>query len=171
MTGIDCAREEEIVSLVLAGRWPEGADEALAAHVRGCAVCSEVASAATLLRGDFQRAAADVHLPAAGQVWWRAAVRARLDAAQAAQQPMTWAHGLAGAMAVGFLAALAGLVWPAVAGFAEWMTARAAAIDPAAAGVASLMTGLVQRSLPLAMLGIACLAVVPIAVYFALSDD
>ena len=56
----------------------------------------------------------EVQVPAAGQVWWRAAIRARAEAASTAARPMIWLQALTGAGAAG--AALAGLsmVWPKI---------------------------------------------------------
>ena len=54
-------------------------DEALVAHAGNCATCREVASVSLLLREDSEHSRFDMHVPAAGQVWWRAAVRARLE--------------------------------------------------------------------------------------------
>src|SRR5690349_19767616 len=74
----ECGREQKVVNAVLAGAWPHRCDENLVAHAQVCEVCREVASISVLLRDDLDASRIDVHVPAAGQVWWRAAVRARL---------------------------------------------------------------------------------------------
>jgi hypothetical protein len=111
---IECTREHEVVMVVLSGRWPDGADLELREHAEGCPACRDVVAIAPALRRD-QRLA-DVQLPAAGQVWWRAAIRARADAARDAARPMIWLQAVAGAGAAG--AALAGIsmMWPRIQG-------------------------------------------------------
>ena len=170
MTPVDCAREHEVVSALLAGRRLE-ADSDLSAHAAQCGTCSEVVTIAGLLREDRDAALLDAHVPAAGQVWWRAAIRARLEAAQAAARPITWIHGLMGASAVGLTTAAADLVWPSLRHVSEWVGARIATFDPDGAALAALLGDSVLRTLPVAIAIAAALVLAPIALYFALSDD
>jgi hypothetical protein len=111
---VECPREHEVVGMVLSGRWPDACDQQLREHAEACAVCRDVVAIAPALRHD-QRLA-DVQVPAAGQIWWRSAIRARAEAARAAARPMIWLQALAGAGAVG--AALTGvsLAWPRIEG-------------------------------------------------------
>ena len=98
MNPIECPREAEVLEAVLrhhfdpwrpddAG-WLNGGED-LRRHVEQCEICADVATVASLLREDREAARHDVQVPAAGQVWWRAAVRARLDGAHAAARPLT----------------------------------------------------------------------------------
>ncbi|MFM8534022.1 MAG: hypothetical protein ACKOEC_10650, partial [Acidimicrobiia bacterium] len=112
----ECPREQHVVNAVLAGAWPERCDEALVAHASTCETCKEVASVSALLREDIDSSPIDVHVPAAGQVWWRAAVRARLESTQAAAKPIGWMHAITAAMVVGVLLAILTAVWPMVPG-------------------------------------------------------
>jgi hypothetical protein len=114
VNAIECSREHEVVAVVLSGRWPDACDRQLREHAEACAVCRDVVAIAPALRQD-QRLA-DVQVPAAGQIWWRSAIRARAEAARAAARPMIWLQALAGAGAVG--AALAGVsvAWPRIEG-------------------------------------------------------
>jgi len=139
-------------------------------HAAQCEICRDVVAVASLLASDREMRR-DVHVPAAGQVWWRAAVRARLEGAHAAARPLTWLHGIAGACAVGLAWTVAGLAWPSVREAASWLSAQALGTDSRVGDVAILMTGIMQRSLPLAFLVAACLVVAPVVLYFALSDD
>jgi hypothetical protein len=166
-----CAREQEVLSAILARRWPLESDGALTMHVEQCAVCQEVATVAMALREDCDAAAPRIHLPAAGQVWWRAAVRARIDAAQSAATPITWIHGLAAASAAGLICAIIGVTWPTIRQAAAWAGARVSAFDPTTPEMAPLFAEVVVRSVPFAIAIGACLVLTPIALYFALSDD
>jgi len=151
----ECAREHEVVRLVLTGRWPEGGDSELRDHAGACAVCRDVIAIAPALRED-QRLA-DVQLPGAAQVWWRSAIRARAEAARAAARPMVWLQALTGAGAAGLTVAGLSMWWPRLEG-----TIRV--ILPS--NGASL-----QESLPLLLLvGIGVIAA-PIAYYLSVPRD
>jgi hypothetical protein len=171
VTALECAREHEVVSAVLSRRWPGGCDEDLSVHAAQCPSCGEVAMIAGLMREDQDAARSEIRVPAAGQVWWRAAVRARLEAAQAAGRPITWIHGLAGASAAGLAWAALGAAWPTLRQTAAWTGARVSAFEPDATAIAALVSDTVLRGLPLALAIGACLVLAPIALYFALSDD
>ena len=168
MTAMDCPREPELVAAVLTGRVLA---EELHMHAESCEVCREVLTAVTLLRGDRELTRGDLPVPAAGQVWWRAAVRARLEATHAAARPLTWAQAVAGASAAGLAAGALTLAWPTVEGITGWIAARAWSLSPAPQEVATLVTSAMQRSLPFAIAAAAALVLAPLALYLALSDD
>ena len=72
----------------------------LATHLAECDTCAELV--ASRLIADVQ--AEDVqgaNVPSAGQVWWRAQVRARAEARRAAERPMHITQAVAGALAAG----------------------------------------------------------------------
>lgn len=155
MNTIECTREQQVVAIVLSGRWPEACDAELQEHAADCPVCGDVVAIAPALRLDQRRA--DVQVPAAGQIWWRSAIRARADAARVAARPMIWAQALAGAGAVG--AALAGIsmAWPRIEG--TWRL------------VMPSNGAWMQDALPLALaVGIGLIAA-PIVFYFAVPRD
>jgi len=166
-----CAREAEVLAALWSGEWPDGCNKELLMHAECCEICSEVMLIAPALRADYQAMRIDVQVPAAGQVWWRAAVRARMDAVHAASRPMTWAQGLAAAGAVGLLVALIGIAWPSLTGSLVWIVAEATRLEPARTEVAALLVDFLRRSLPL-LTGVAlCAVLAPVAVYLALSDE
>lgn len=104
MTAPECARESEILDAIAAGEWPHAAPEALKAHAATCAVCADLALAASALHDDAAAVSqAPLALPSAGQVWWRAELRARHEALLLAQRPVLAVQVVA---AVVFLAAL-----------------------------------------------------------------
>src|SRR5262245_62484029 len=109
-------------------------------------MCREVVAVATVLSADQERARYEARVPAAGQVWWRSAVRARLEAAHTAARPLTWLHGIAGACAVGLACALIGVAWPTVREWASWFTTETLGVDSRITDVAVLVTAALQRS-------------------------
>jgi hypothetical protein len=165
-----CVYEHDVVAAVLSRRW-ESADEELTQHAAACAICRDVVDVARLLSSDQERARYEARVPAAGQVWWRAAVRARLDAAHAVARPLTWLHGIAAACAVGVAAAVFSMAWPSLREMALWVTFEALGTDSRVADLAALVTATLQRSLPLAFVVAACLVLAPVALYFAMTDD
>jgi hypothetical protein len=147
------------------------ADDALKRHADVCESCREVAAVASLLSAEQDRSRSEVRVPAAGQVWWRAAVRARLEAAHAAARPLTWLHGIAGACALGLAVAVAGMAWPTMRDIAAWFATQVLGVDSGLGDVAVLMGAAIQKSLPLAFIVAAFIVLAPVALYFALSDD
>jgi hypothetical protein len=89
MTASECARESEILDAIGAGDWPHAAPADVKAHAATCAVCADLALAASALHDDEAAVSqAPLALPSAGQVWWRAELRARHEAVQLAQRPV-----------------------------------------------------------------------------------
>lgn len=111
MTPIECAREQDVLDAVAAGRWPDRCERDLRAHVERCAICAEVAAVAHALREDYERAWQQSQVPPSGRVWWRAEMRARHEAARRAAQPITVVQGLVGACVVGLALALLQWTW------------------------------------------------------------
>jgi hypothetical protein len=167
---VNCPREHAVVTAVLTGAWPHRCDASLLAHVDECDVCSEVAAIVPLLQDDGERARYETPVPAAGQVWWRAAVRARLESTETAARPMSWMHSIAGAVIVGLVLTVLTTAWPMVAPAITrgWMIALSFLPTPeATAMVANSVGSVVTMSLVAA----AVLVLTPLAVYLVLSDD
>jgi hypothetical protein len=108
MKPVECEFEAEILASVLQGRWPEGIEAHLRAHVAGCAICPEVVTIAGEIHNSREELRQRAVLPEAGAVWWRAQLRARREAAEVAARPMTVAQVTAFACAVGLLGACFG---------------------------------------------------------------
>ncbi len=170
MADHSCIHEPDVVVAVLSRRWDHANDE-LKRHAADCEICRDVVAVAHLLSADQERARHQARVPLAGQMWWRAAVRARLEDAHAVDRPLTWVHGIAGACAVGVACAVIGMSWPSLRGMASWFTFEAFGVDARMADVAALVTAALQRSLPLAFVVAACLVLAPVALYFVLTDD
>lgn len=169
MNSSECIHEQDVVNAVLSGRWA-AVDDELSAHVAHCAVCREVADVAVVLRADHDQARGDVHVPVAGQVWWRSAVRARLESAQAATRPMTWLHGMTAAITIGVMLALLGAVWPVIVDTAVWTRGLVVPLLTNA-DVSGAVGGVLRQSAVIAAGAAACLLVAPVLLYFVLSND
>jgi hypothetical protein len=168
---IECTHEPAVVDAVLTGRWPRRSDDALVAHATGCEICSEVIAITTLIQDDHERSRYDVQVPAAGQVWWRSAIRARMESTEAAIRPMTWMHGITAAIAIGVLLAIGTMAWPILAPIGARAWAFTVTFFPNSEVAASLAWGLRQSAL-LGLLGAGLLVLAPLlAIYFALSRE
>ncbi len=126
----ECPREHDVAALVRAERWPSAGEPNLVAHVAACEACREVVAVATLVL-EVDRGI-DVHVPSAPQMWWRLAVRARLEREQAAARPVVWLQGLAGACGAGIALTLLGRLGPALSGSMSAVVDRVMSMIPAA---------------------------------------
>jgi hypothetical protein len=76
--------------------------------------------------------------PSSAIVWWRAQLRARQEAARAADRPITIVHGLAIACAAGLTLSLVGATFAAVRGSSGWLVDVYRFLTTAAAPLASI---------------------------------
>ena len=166
----ECPREQEVVNAVLAGAWPHRCYDSLVSHASTCDVCREIASVSVLLREDLESSRIDVHVPAAGQVWWRAAVRARLESTHAATRPMTWMHAITGAVVLGAFLAAVTAVWPKLPMVMTLIRSLSFEVIPSH-DVANAIAGGLAQSIAIGLIAAALLLIAPLALYFALSDD
>ena len=166
----DCRHETAVVNAVLSGSWPHACDEALIAHAKECETCREVASVSILLREDHEYSRIEAHIPAAGQVWWRAAVRARLESTQAATRPMTGMHGITAAILVGVVLAALTALWPLLPGALStaWTLTRDVLPNP---GVTAAIGSGLRTSLIVGLAAAVLMLLAPLALYFVFSDD
>jgi hypothetical protein len=164
---MSCPREPEVVAAVLRHGM---ASVQLDAHLEQCTDCRDVAAITAVMRDDRDAMRTDVAVPAAGQIWWRAAIRARLEGTQAAARPLTWAHGAAAAVAAGLVAGTGGVAWSAIERVFVWMASRLADLTPAAPAMPDLLAlGLTRGMLYAGVL--AFVVLMPLVLYFALADD
>jgi hypothetical protein len=165
----ECARETEVFEAVAFGRWPAHTSAELQAHVAGCPVCRDLAEVAPALHDDRQLLLRAAHPPTAGEVWWRATIRARAEATRTAMQPITLWQGIAAASIIGVVAALGGGLW-------QWSRSAdriggVVALLVDRQGAASLASFGFEHAV-LVLLGVvACLVLAPVALYLTLSDD
>jgi len=169
-----CDREADVVRVVLAGGWPEGCDASLREHVEHCDVCRDVVTIAEVLGEEHRTMRRTVGVPSAGQVWWRSAVRARLEATQAAARPLTWLYSVVAALVVMAIvlvvAANTSRVGMWTDGVEDWVAAHVPDTQRAAASFMDLAAVAVQPWLPLLVVLGLCLVAAPIALFFALRD-
>ena len=176
MTTTECDREPDVLEAVLSGRWPQGdlvdpGSDDLRTHAGCCPVCADLAAVAMVLRDERDAAWREAHVPTSGQVWWRATMRRRAEAAAAAGRPITLLQGLAGACAAGVCAAIIALAWPAtgqpLAGVAAWLSQEAQQLGAAA------MSAVVMNQVVLALAGVlgAGLILSSFVLYLVLSDE
>lgn len=165
MIGPACTREDAVLAAALdAPR--ERLSAELADHLAACDSCRDLHSIASALQDAQAAALAEAHVPSAGQVWWRAEIRARQEAAAAATRPITVATGLAAACLVGVLVSVAGLL-------AWWLQVSLA---PAAQVLGSGMTAVTwavptgMRLLLWLVAGILCVAT-PLVLYVAFREE
>ena len=170
MSRTECAHEPLVVEAVLSGRWPERCDDDLVTHARACEVCREVAALASLIHDEHERSRYEVHVPAAGQVWWRSAIRARLESTQTAMRPMTWMHALTAAITIGLLLAALTATWPMLLPLGDRAWTVALGFIPNAEVASALASGLRQIVMAGAI-AVAVLVAAPLALYFVLSGD
>ena len=175
MTVQECPRESDVIGASIAGRWPDHCDDALRAHVAQCHVCREVIEVASLLRLERNDVHDAITVPAAGQVWWRAAIRARLEASQQATRPLAWVFGISVACVVGLALAVVELMWTPVQ--SAWRSATTWTITFGLGEITRWLPSFSELT-PLTMAGLlaiagaaACLVLAPLALYFALSDE
>lgn len=113
----ECHREQEVLDAVRSGRWSGPWGEEIRRHAAGCAVCAEVALVAEAMLQEDDLARAEVRLPSAGFVWWKAQLAARRAAEQRAAQPIALVERFAQAL---MLMAALGLTlsqWPRISGW------------------------------------------------------
>ena len=108
--------------------------------------------------------------PSSAIVWWRAQMRARREAAQAAGRPITIVHGLAIACFCGLALSLAGTLIAGVRGSAGWLANVYASLAGLAASLAAI--DLTSRWVMLPMTAmLATIVIASIAAYVILADE
>jgi hypothetical protein len=166
VNALECSREHDVLDAAVRGRWP---DE-LRSHADVCSTCGDLAVVVEALRRDHEDASQDARVPTAGQVWWRATMRRRAEAAAAAARPITLVQGLAGSCAAGLFGAFVTLSWPAllnpIAGFGAALLRQRERLGDVASALATTPQGLLAVGL---VLGAGM--ILPFVVYVALREE
>lgn len=147
-----CNREELVLELIRSGRH----DAELDAHIATCDSCAEVAFVAGAVAADQVDAMRNAPVPPSGLVWWRMQRRAADDTARDARRAVIVAQTLSFVAAIAIVVALLTTV-----GGVSIATLRNVVHLPA----------VVQWSLPLGLGLAVCLALAPVAIYFAVARD
>ena len=96
-----CPREAEVLDLVWTNQWPARAERSLVDHVTTCDVCRDLTTVASAI-GDLNDATvAELKVPDASVVWYRAEVRARQELTRRATRPVAAAQTAAAVVGIG----------------------------------------------------------------------
>jgi hypothetical protein len=163
----ECAREQDVLDAIQAGRWSDDHEDEGREHARRCNVCADLGRVAGALSEESSELQ-DVRVPPAGVVWWKAQRRARQEAARAAAQPIRTAQWLAAAAAAGVAAAAVGIASPWARGWTAWVVGAARQFQlPEMAALSDAMhantTLLVALALPV--------LIAPVIVYLTVERD
>lgn len=163
----ECPREQDVLEAVASGTWPTQAAVSLRAHAATCDVCRDVVEVAQFLREDGAVLGAEVRVPSAGAVWWRAQVRARAEAEQAAMRPMLVAAACGATVLVALMAAAVTLGLPWVDAWMADSLAVLARLQPTVSVSGDLVRGALERWLVPLVLAAVLLVAAPVALYLA----
>jgi hypothetical protein len=86
MRPASCPQEGNVLKAVRTGIW----EEALSAHLDGCAVCKEIAHASRWMQALAQGSESIRTLPDPSRVWWRAQLSEKQMKAERAQELLEW---------------------------------------------------------------------------------
>lgn len=161
-----CSRESDTIRAAWGERPGAEVDPELAAHIRECPACAEVAWLAETFRAERDAARAEARPPSAGIVWWRAQRRAREEAARRAARPIALIHAIAlGCTAAAALAVLSAGVSPVTG----WLTTLGPLFSEGA-GTLGGFPRVATLSLGALLLLAPALVLAPIALYLAFSE-
>jgi len=168
-----CELEGLVLEAVRSGRWPERCDAELRAHVSQCPVCADVVLVAEHLELASDIATAEIALPPAGLVWWKAQLKARREAVQRASEPIAWVERAAGVVSLAAVVALGIWQW-------DWLRAwllrfggqlASDAFRPAGTRPAEIASTFSSFNFLVAASVVACLLLGSVILYFVLAEE
>ena len=122
--------EADVLDLVAIDQGPARADATLRAHVEGCEVCGDLAAAAAAIVALRESTpAADIRVPDASVVWYRAQMRARSENMQRASRPILIVQYATLACALALAVAFSGPVIGWAGSWLNWLTASAPSLS------------------------------------------
>ena len=101
----ECSRERQILESLRFDGQIESLTDDLRAHLEACEMCRHAVEISQFLHEHYETVA-NVPLPSASLVWWRAELRSRREAMRAVERPLNIAHAFAAAATIGVAAAL-----------------------------------------------------------------
>jgi hypothetical protein len=169
---IECHWEEDVLDALTARQWPDRCPPDLRAHVKSCAICTDLVEVASAVQVDHDVAWREARVPPSSVVWWRAQLRAREDAARSAARPLGFIQGVAATIAVWLVVTLLRAVPSST--FAAWRAA-ARQLPPFVTFTLSDVVSVFHLA-GIAPIVILCLLatwllVAPLAIYFAVGDE
>jgi hypothetical protein len=112
MIRIECAREQDVLDAIAARRWPARCDADLREHVASCSICADLVEVVGALTDSHDALWPHVQVPSSANVWWRAQLRARQEAARKASRPITVVQVAASLAALAAIAAAIYVIGP-----------------------------------------------------------
>ena len=106
----NCPREEEALRAVRTGTW----EDALTAHVAGCAACKEIVRTSQWMQALANGSQRANSLPDPSLLWWRAQLCAKQAQVERAQEMLEWAEIVAATVIAAGLAGWIGWNWIAI---------------------------------------------------------
>lgn len=153
----ECEFESEVIEAAMQLR----SDSELERHAEACSVCADAQAAARAVAMTREGTVAFARVPDAGQVWWKAQIRARREAVESVARPITAVHIAALAFAFGLLGACIGAT-------TEWFQTI---LRQAWQELSGIDAGALIAAHGLLLAGVAALFLLPFAVYFAIGRD
>ncbi len=124
---------------------------------------------ADAIAADAATASMEAQPPSSAIVWWRAQMRARREAAELAEKPITIVHALSIAAGIGLVMSVVGYAVAGVKGSAAWLTGVWQSIAGASA---ALPLDATSRWLPLTLTAmLVSIVVASIAAYVIFADE
>jgi hypothetical protein len=167
---IECEFETDVLSAVIQSRWPERVDAELREHAKHCEICSDVAAVAGAIECAREESAEYARVPEAlpdsGRVWWKAQMRARREAVQAAGRPITAIQIAAFACAMVLMGACVGATSSWFQSALQWVREQ---MDTGK--LIPYAVALVESHGLLVAAMAAMVLVIPVAVYLAVGRD
>jgi hypothetical protein len=169
---VECTREQEVLDALTADCAVDQWGEDLRRHVDACGVCRDIVAVALPLLAEHHAAVDDGHPPSSGIVWWRATMRARQEAAQAATRPITVVQRVALASGVALFTLMLSAAAPTLSGWFGGLSAFGS-IGEVTLPQVDLSSLMPSTGTGLLLVGacLVCLLLGPLAVYFATDDE
>jgi len=161
----ECAREQDVLDMLAASRWPAKCEPDLQAHLQTCAACADLVVVAGALLDEHGCAWAEARVPPSALVWWGAQMRGREEAARAAARPIAFVQGIAASCAVWIAISLVRAFPPAAPDWRAWIAAAANTIPDMATLAAAVPGGLV-----FVVVALASLLLSSLVLFFALAE-
>ena len=170
---VECTRERDVLDALAADcAVQEWADE-LRTHVDACTICRDIVAVALPLLQEHRAAVDGAHPPSSGIVWWRATMRARQEATQAATRPITVVQGVALASAAALFMMVLSAAAPTLFGWFGALSTSGGIGEFFTLPQIELSSLMPTTGTGLLLVGacVVCLLLGPLAVYFATDDE